>query len=273
MSPALHPLHGGPPTPSFDRVRRSLDQIRDDCRGRDDRNGFFAAMYGRVTAAVQARAAQGRFDDAQRMEVFVARFARRYTDAYWAHAGGRPTTQSWGVAFDAAAASEHLVLQHLALGMNAHINLDLGVVAVEAAPSVGSLDALRGDFMAINEVLADPAPGAAGDANGDGIRDAAQDEFIEFVNVSGLDLDLSGLTLADDTAIRHSFPVGTIVPAGCGVVVFGGGSPTGVFGGSLVQTSSSGALGLNNGGDTISLDSDTVEIELDDMTVVGLEML
>jgi hypothetical protein len=155
VSPALHPLHGGPPTPSFDRVRRSLDQIRDDCRGRDDRNGFFAAMYGRVTAAVQARAAQGRFDDAQRMEVFVARFARRYTDAYWAHAGGRPTTQSWGVAFDAAAASEHLVLQHLALGMNAHINLDLGVVAVEAAPSVGSLDALRGDLLAINEVLAE----------------------------------------------------------------------------------------------------------------------
>jgi len=36
-------------------------------------------------------------------------------------------------------------------------------------------------------------------------------------------------------------------------VVFGGGTPTGEFGTSVVQTASSGALGLNNGGDSVTL--------------------
>ena len=43
------------------------------------------------------------------------------------------------------------------------------------------------------------------------------------------------------------------MPDTCSVVVFGGGTPTGTFGGSVVQTASSGALGLNNAGDTVTL--------------------
>jgi len=35
--------------------------------------------------------------------------------------------------------------------------------------------------------------------------------------------------------------------------VFGGGTPTGTFDGATVQTASTGALGLNNGGDTVTL--------------------
>ena len=46
-----------------------------------------------------------------------------------------------------------IVLQHLLLGMNAHINLDLGVAAARAAPG-GGLAALKGDFDRINAVLA-----------------------------------------------------------------------------------------------------------------------
>ena len=35
--------------------------------------------------------------------------------------------------------------------------------------------------LIINEIHADPAADLPGDANGDGIRDAGDDEFIEFV--------------------------------------------------------------------------------------------
>ena len=109
--------------------------------------------------------------------------------------------------------------------------------------------------VVINEFLADPATDLAGDANGDGIRDASDDEFIEIVNVSGTALDVSGWSISDAVQVRHTFPTGSIIPADCAAVVFGGDTPTGEFGGAVVQTASTGSLGLNNGGDTLLLDN------------------
>ncbi|MCB8976351.1 MAG: lamin tail domain-containing protein [Ardenticatenaceae bacterium] len=108
--------------------------------------------------------------------------------------------------------------------------------------------------VVINEYLADPADDLPGDANGDGTRDSSDDEFIEIVNVSGADLDVSGWTLSDAVQVRHTFPADSVIPAGCTAVIFGGGVPTGGFGGALVQTASTGALGLNNTGDTLTLE-------------------
>jgi hypothetical protein len=102
----------------------------------------------------------------------------------------------------------------------------------------------------LNEIHADPHP-ERGDANGDGTRHSDDDEFLEFVNVSGEVLDLSGWTIHDGVRSRHTFPSGTNLSPGCAVVVFGGGTPSGAFGGSVVQTT--GSLGLNNKGDTVSL--------------------
>jgi hypothetical protein len=53
--------------------------------------------------------------------------------------------------------------------------------------------------------------------------------------------------------MRHTFPVGSVVAPGCSVVIFGGGTPIGNFGNSLVQTSSSGNLGLNDRIDIVTL--------------------
>lgn len=108
--------------------------------------------------------------------------------------------------------------------------------------------------VVINEFLADPAADDPGDANGDGTRDSSDDEFIEIVNVSGTDLDISGWSISDAVQVRHTFPEGSVIPADCSAVVFGGGSPSGSFGGAVVQTASEGALGFNNGGDTITID-------------------
>ena len=107
--------------------------------------------------------------------------------------------------------------------------------------------------IVINEFQYDPAPDLSGDANGDGIRDGSQDEFVELVNDSGADLDISGWTLNDAVGLRHTFPAGTVVANGCAVVVFGGGVPNGDFGGSVVQVASTGFIGLNNGGDSITI--------------------
>lgn len=104
----------------------------------------------------------------------------------------------------------------------------------------------------INEVLYDPAGGIEGDANGDGTRDPLEDEFIEFFN-SGPELDLSGYTISDAAEVRHVFPQGTIVPTNGVIVVFGGGNPTGSFGGALVQTASGGQINLSNAGDFVTV--------------------
>ncbi|MDP2187228.1 MAG: lamin tail domain-containing protein [Sphingobacteriaceae bacterium] len=106
--------------------------------------------------------------------------------------------------------------------------------------------------LLINEVLYDPAADAAGDANGDGVRDPLADEFVELFN-SNPALNISGYTLSDASMVRHTFPVGTIVPSNGVIVVFGGGNPTGSFGGAIVQTATEGQLNLNNAGDVLTL--------------------
>ena len=106
--------------------------------------------------------------------------------------------------------------------------------------------------LVLNEIHADPHS-TLGDANRDGSADGEQDEFVEVVNLDGGLVDLSGWTLNDLVGVRHVFPPGTLLEHGCAVLVFGGGSPQGSFGGSLVQTASSGYLRLNNTGDRVAL--------------------
>lgn len=119
----------------------------------------------------------------------------------------------------------------------------VGEVANNGCPFLGFL---------INEVLYDPASGDAGDANGDGTRDPNDDEFIEFYN-SGPQLNLSGYTVSDESQVRHTFPSGTILGVNKVLVLFGGGNPTGTFGGALVQTASEGLLNITNSGDIMTV--------------------
>ncbi len=114
--------------------------------------------------------------------------------------------------------------------------------------------------LVINEINADPATTMVGDANGDGTPHFGDDEFVEIYNDSGFTVDLAGWTLRDGFGPRHTFPTGSTIPADCSIVVFGGGTPTGLFGSSTVQTASSGALGLNNGGDSVTLNDGTTDV-------------
>ena len=103
--------------------------------------------------------------------------------------------------------------------------------------------------LVINEIHADPASDITGDANGDGTRDGADDEFVELYNIGAGSLDISGYTIEDGFGLRHTFPASTILPSNSFITVFGGGTPTGIPG--LTQVSSEGGLGLNNGGDDV----------------------
>lgn len=105
-------------------------------------------------------------------------------------------------------------------------------------------------LIVINEILADPASGTAGDANGDGVRSGTDDEFIELFNQADAGIDLSGWYITDVVSTKHIFPAGTILGGQEILVIFGGGNPAIPEG---WQTASSGGLSLNNSGDTVSL--------------------
>jgi Tol biopolymer transport system component/predicted secreted protein len=116
--------------------------------------------------------------------------------------------------------------------------------------------------IAINEVLIDPPAGIPGDANHDGTRDSSQDEFVEFVNATAHDIDISGyqlLTRSSTTTtdtLQHTFAGSTILPACSAIVVFGGGTldpANPVFGGAQVVKASTNGLSLTNSGGVVTL--------------------
>lgn len=107
----------------------------------------------------------------------------------------------------------------------------------------------------INEVLADPA----GDANRDGEVHATRDEFVELVNLAASPISLAQWSLSDLVRVRHVFSGAASIPSHGFFVVFGGGAPQG-FG--HAAAASTGGLGLNNAGDTITLrDAATLPID------------
>ena len=143
---------GGAAPASVQEVLTALDGVVDRTTAEGSRLGYFAAIYRNVTARVAEGIRSGFFDDPARMERLDVTFANRYLSALEAHRAGERTTRSWELAFEATARSRPIILQHLLLGINAHINLDLGIAAAATSPG-DELPGLRRDFDRINEIL------------------------------------------------------------------------------------------------------------------------
>lgn len=137
---------------SIDEVIQSLDEIVNECKLINSTMGYFAALYKKVTLKVKEGIDSNYFDDGPKMEQLDIVFAKRYIDAYNSWQSNHRITRSWEQAFSASKANNHIVLQHLLLGMNAHINLDLGIAAASVSTN-STLDDLNDDFMKINEIL------------------------------------------------------------------------------------------------------------------------
>lgn len=131
-----------------------MDQIVAECQQDQSRIGYFAILYRQVTRRIRDGVLAGEFEDNPRMEVLDVLFAKRFIDAYELWKAGKKPTESWRLAFEASKNSGHLVLQHLFLGINAHINLDLGIAASETMTGK-DLAGIKGDFDKINSVLAE----------------------------------------------------------------------------------------------------------------------
>lgn len=87
------------------------------------------------------------------MERLTVLFANRYINACYQYQTGQKPTQSWQAVFNGTQTWRLIVLQHLLLGMNAHINLDLGIAVAETTPA-DDLPDMKPDFDKINSILA-----------------------------------------------------------------------------------------------------------------------
>jgi hypothetical protein len=141
-----------PDAHDIDGVVAELDRIIATAIAERSRIGLFAALYRQVTLRVRQGIASGFFEDGPRMAMLDTVFANRYLGALttW-QAGGAPS-KSWRCAFEASRRADLILLQHLLLGINAHINLDLGVAAATICPGT-TLAALHTDFDRINQIL------------------------------------------------------------------------------------------------------------------------
>lgn len=132
-------------------IAEVASELREIARSAPDASGHFPALYSRVTQQIAESINRGEYENGQRMERFAVAFAAFYTRAM------RTETRAprcWEATWDVADDEGLLIVQHLLLGINAHVNYDLPQAVVDVAGEGGDLGAVRADFDAVNDVLA-----------------------------------------------------------------------------------------------------------------------
>jgi len=137
---------------SIDEVLVQLDYIIDQTIDNDSYLCAFAYVYRKTTYSVKKAIENNEFDNPSRMEKMDVVFANYYIQAFKDYSVQSACSSSWKFAFDLQNSKLSLI-QHIMLGMNAHINLDLAVAAAKISETNTILD-LKNDFMAINDILA-----------------------------------------------------------------------------------------------------------------------
>jgi hypothetical protein len=146
---------------NIDHVVDAIEGIVQWTIANASRLGYFAALYKRITIAIRTAIAENKFENGPRMERFDVTFASRYFAALngYFHPEQFPApTHSWTVAFNGAHLPDPIIVQHMLAGVNAHIDLDLGIAAEEIAPGA-QLPSLKHDFDMVNAVLASQVNG------------------------------------------------------------------------------------------------------------------
>lgn len=138
---------------NIDEVVAIMDDILHTAMTEESRLGYFAALYRTVTIVVRDECNMGLFEDNERMRRLDTIFANRYFAAYdnYVKQIGMPS-DSWTASFEVCQDDKLLILQHLLLGMHAHIALDLGIATAEIADGHLS-ESLKRDFYRLNHIL------------------------------------------------------------------------------------------------------------------------
>lgn len=147
-------LHPNPKSAnSIDDILQQLDDIINESILANNYLCIFAYVYRRTTLEIKKAIESGRFEDSKRMEKMDVIFANLYIQAFQKNNADKVSSKSWDFAFNAKDKKLSLI-QHIMLGMNAHINLDLSIAAAEVSNGERIIN-LKVDFMTINHILAE----------------------------------------------------------------------------------------------------------------------
>ncbi len=128
MQEALHAEYR-----AVDDIVRGLERLEQQFLLRRDLRGVFATAYLQITRALERNMAAGSFIDPVWVTRYLVCFGNLYRRALLHYERGEvgAVPKAWRLSFDAARAGTGLVIQHLVLGINAHINHDLALALVE----------------------------------------------------------------------------------------------------------------------------------------------
>jgi len=138
---------------TMDEVLEELDRIIEETVKENNFWGIFAYVYRRTTAQIKKAVEDKLFEDNERMVLFDIAFAQLYIDAYHQYKNDKVVNLAWQRAFEFSK-RRLSIIQHILLGMNAHINLDLGVAAAYISKGQ-DIDPMKKDFVLINQILAE----------------------------------------------------------------------------------------------------------------------
>lgn len=133
-------------------VKDRVEQILSYCRQHNSPLGYFAALYCKVAHAIEAHVKEQKFDDNDRLAQLDVNFVNYYVHAMNCAFSGEPAPPHWQVAIDLARDKDALVLEHLTVGMNAHINYDLGHAVYDSVPAEDIIG-FQPDFLKVNAIL------------------------------------------------------------------------------------------------------------------------
>jgi hypothetical protein len=142
------------PYTSVDGTRRRLGELLEAFEAREDRRSMFLTVYSRVTGAVGDRIDRGGFEDPGWVADYLVAFANLYREAVHDFETGDldALADPWQIAFEAAEQEGYHALQHVALGINAHINYDLAL-ALHEVGVCSDRARKRTDHVAVTDVL------------------------------------------------------------------------------------------------------------------------
>jgi hypothetical protein len=144
------------PHDSIDGVVAAMQERLDRLSPEQEHRREFLGTYQRTTIAVGKAVRDGVFEDGPWVEDWDVAFANLYLDALEADLGGGRVPRPWRLAFDAP--PDLKPLQHVLLGINAHINYDLpqallAVISDEEFADPALMDRRRRDHERIDGVL------------------------------------------------------------------------------------------------------------------------
>lgn len=143
---------------TINEVIQCLDEIIETSKLEQCSIGLFTTLYREVTLQIKHGIETGLFENPERMEKIDVIFANRYLKAYYQFKANEKCSECWEFSFTKGEEYWPIVAQHLLLGINSHVNLDLGIACAQVSTPESIFD-LHSDYNKINEILSNLVEG------------------------------------------------------------------------------------------------------------------